>query len=301
MDKSKLLIARGEEIHNAVVYKDRSEQIPEDFLKQIDEFHSLDEIFDKEIEELLLLEELNNLRNPKQLNFEPNIVTFSPSSASSCERELYYKAINAEKDELPLLPYQRRWVRNGSAVHKAVQKELLLAEKYLPNPAFTVERMENGTIAWEHNLKNVKQFEYDGVRFQIFGMADGILRYKDGSKIVFEFKTKSTTISAVGNYKMRDVQENHKQQAVAYSLLFGIDEFLFVYESLAKDNWTKGEDARPDVRAFYFKVTDEMKENLLAKFARVVKCVERGEIPAPETDKCIFCPYKSLCEKDGRQ
>lgn len=301
MDKSKLLIARGEEIHNAVVYKDRSEQIPEDFLKQIDEFHSLDEIFDKEIEELLLLEELNNLRNPKQLNFEPNIVTFSPSSASSCERELYYKAINADKDELPLLPFQRRWVRNGSAVHKAVQKELLLAEKYLPNPAFTVMRLKNGTIAWEHNLKNVKQFKYDGVRFQIFGMADGILRYKDGSIIGFEFKTKSTTISAVGNYKMRDVQENHKQQAVAYSLLFGIDEFLFVYESLAKDNWTKGEDARQDVRAFYFRVTDEMKENLLAKFARVAKYVERGEIPAPETDKCIFCPYKSLCEKDGIQ
>jgi PD-(D/E)XK nuclease superfamily len=299
MQKSKLFIARGEELRDKVVSQERGEELTKAILNHFDRLHSLEEIFDKDIEEQILLEELENIRNSKELHFENGLVTFSPSSSSKCERELYFKATNATKDEIQLLPYQRRWVRNGSAVHAAVQKDLLYAETHLKEPAFTVEKMPDGSAAWEHNLKEVKQFEHNGVRFQIFGMMDGILRYVDNSRIGFEYKTKSTTISAVGNYKLRDIQESHKQQAIAYSLLFGIDEFLFIYESLAKDNWTKGEEARPDIRAFYFKPTEEMKNDLLDKFARVAVKVERGEIPNPERDKCLFCPYKEICDEIG--
>lgn len=299
MQTSQLFISRGEELHDDIVYKDRGEELTTAMLQHFERFHSLAEIFDKDIEEKILLEELNNLRNPKELHFEQGIVTFSPSSASKCERELYFKATNIEKDEQPLLPYQRRWVRNGSAVHSAVQKDLLLAEVHLKNPDFIVERMPNGSAAWEHNLKEVKQFEHNGVKFQIFGMMDGILRYKDGSRIGFEFKTKSTTISAIGNYKMKDAQEGHKQQAIAYSILFGVEEFIFVYESLAKDGWTKGKEAKPDMRAFYFKPSERMKNDLLDKFARVAAKIERGEFPKPERDKCLFCPFKEVCDQVG--
>lgn len=301
MAKKSLLIARGEELHNQIIGSERGEELTKDMLQHFERFHALNEIYDKDIEESILLDELNNIRNPKQLNFEKGLVTFSPSSASKCERELYYKATHADKDEQPLLPYQRRWVRNGSAIHAAVQKDLLLAEVHLKNPAFTVEKMPDGSAAWEHNLKNVKVFEHNGIKFQIFGMMDGILRYKDGSRIGFEFKTKSTTISAVGNYKMKDAQDGHKQQAIAYSLLFGIEEFLFVYESLAKDGWNKGLEAKPDLRAFYFRPTEAQKNQLLDKLSRVAKAVERGELPNPEFDKCIFCPFKEICDKDGLQ
>jgi hypothetical protein len=299
MKKSKLFVARGDELHQEVTGNDRAKELSDAMLRHFERFHSLSEIYDREIEEAILEQEIENIRNPKQLNFEKGLVTFSPSSASKCERELFYKASRAEKDEQPMLPYQRRWVRNGSAVHAAVQKDLLLAEVHLKNPAFTVEKMPDGSAAWEHNLKDVKVFEHNGVRFQVFGMMDGILRYRDGSRIGFEFKTKSTTIGAVGNYKMKDAQDGHKQQAIAYSLLFGIDEFIFVYESLAKDGWNKGTEAKPDMRAFYFRPTEKQKQDLLDKFARVAAQVKGGVLPSPEYDKCLFCPFKDICEKDG--
>lgn len=299
MDKSKFFTERGAELREKVLSKSgRGVELTNAIIEHFERLHSLPEIFDKGIEEKILLEKLNNLKNPKQLNFEKGLVTFSPSSASRCERELFFKAMNEEQDEQPILPYQYRWLRNASAVHEAVQKDLLLAETHLKEPKFTVEKMQDGSVAWEHNLKDVKIFEHNGVKFQLFGMMDGILRYtNDHSRIGFEYKTKSTTISAVGNYKLKDAQDSHKEQAIAYSLLFGIDEFLFVYESLAKDGWTKGVEAKPDLRAFYFKPTQEQKLALLDKFARVAKMVYEKRLPSPELDKCLFCPFKSVCNR----
>lgn len=302
MSKSKLIIARGKQLNQEVMGQTgRAEELSEAMLEHLRRFHSLNEIHDKDVEEEILTEELNHIRNPRKLNYEKGLVSFSPSSASKCERELYYKEKNEQKDDVQMFPYQRRWVRNGSAVHAAVQKDLLLAEVHLKNPAFTVEKMPDGSAAWEHNLKNVKQIEHNGIRFQISGMMDGILRYmKDNSQIGFEFKTKSTTLGAIGYYKMKDAQEGHKEQAIAYSILFGITEFIFLYESLAKDGWMKGIEAKPDLRAFYFRPTDDQKNGLLDKFARVTAKVKADELPSQELDKCIFCPFKQKCKADGR-
>ncbi|GEK57143.1 PD-(D/E)XK nuclease family protein [Marinococcus halophilus] len=300
MDKSKLFVSDGEELRNEVTKKDRADELTKAMANHFERFHSLDEIFDKDIETQVLEEELDDLKNPKKPNFQ-RLPTFSPSSASKCERELYYKLRKEEKDEQPMLPYQRRWVRNGTAIHAAVQKDLLYAEQHLKNPKFTVHRMENGTPAWESNIKDVKPFEYKGVDFQVFGMMDGILEYTpDGSKVGFEFKTKSTTIGAIGDFKMKDIQQSHKEQAVAYSLLFDVDEFVFVYESLAKDSWLKQEDAKNDMRFFYYKPTQKEKNDFLAKCAFVAKSKHKEVIPDGRfPDKCLFCPFKSVCESDG--
>ncbi len=279
----------------------RGKEIAADLVAHFNEFHALDEVVDNEIELAYLEDELHSITNPKSLNFKRGLVTFSPSSASKCERELFYKAKKEQRDEAPFLPYQRRWCRNGSAVHAATQKDLLYAEKKLENPRFKVVRMKApasvvGRPAWEHNLKNVKQFTDRG--FQIFGMMDGVLEYKDGSKVGFEFKTKSTTIAAVGDFKLRKPQEGHVEQVTAYSILFGLEDFLLLYESVAKDGWMKGAEARSDLKAFHVKVTEEQKDTLLSKFDRVTKAVKDNIAPAPELNKCIFCPYKTLCEAE---
>lgn len=290
----------------------RGKKIVEDITKHFDEYHAKNEIYDNDIVRGILEDELKNIENPKKLNFGRGLVTFSPSSADKCERELYYKAKKYPKDEQVMYPYQRRWVRNGSAVHEAVQKDLLFAEKYNENPLFKVARMKKpaevaGRPAWEHNLKTVKQFPELG--FQVFGMMDGVLEYTpDGSKLGFEFKTKSTTIASIGEYKLKDIQSSHRAQITAYSILFGLDEFIVMYESVAKDWWGKGEEARPDLRPFYAKVTDEEKYTMMAKFKKVAGMVKNNELPPAEFPedrkeyetnfKCIFCPYKSVCEKD---
>lgn len=264
---------------------------------QFNEFHAKDVRQDNDIERLLLKQKELELELPDPYKAIPKGYTiFSPSSVSKCPRELFYKAVKQTKDEKAMYPYQRRWTRNGSAVHEYTQRDLLYMEKTLENPKFVVTRDENGLPNWESNMKKHVMIEHNGEKFALFGMMDGILEYTpDGSKVGFEFKTKSTTIAAVGTFKMKDAQEGHKQQTVAYSLLFGVDEFIIMYESVAKDNWTANAEARSDIRTFYNKVTAEDKRVLLDKLATVNKHIREGRLPEGDLSKCIFCPYKNTC------
>lgn len=274
----------------------RGEELTSALLNQFNTLHSQDYFPDKEIEKLLLEQrerELNELGTHQE--YEEGVFRFSPSSAGKCERELFYRALKVRQEQDDKQPYHRRWTRNSTAVHEAVQRDLLYSEKLIPNPAFTVERTADNLPAWEKNISTWKHIEHKGVPFILNGMMDGILRYKDGSRIGFEFKTKSTTIAQVGEYKMRQAEESHRLQTVAYSLLFGIDEFLIMYESVAKDSWLKGIDAKPDIRAFYVKVTEEDREALKDKFARVAAMCYGGEVPDGDYSKCIFCPFKKKC------
>lgn len=273
----------------------RGNEIAAAIINQFQDYHSRQSRPVKAVEKILL--------DQKQMEYDllgiqtPRPVThiFSPSGASKCARELYYKAMKTKTEDTNQ-PYHRRWTRNSSAVHEVVQKDLLYMSKVFKNPDFTVKMKENGLPAWEENLKTYVLVEHDGVEFAVLGMMDGILKYKDGSEIGFEFKTKTNSIAQVGNYKMKEPAPYHKDQCVAYSILFGMNEFILMYEAVCKDQWHKGVKAKMDIRAFYFKATEEAKDALLSKFAGVVKAIEAKEIPPMEVDKCIFCSYKHLCE-----
>ena len=273
----------------------RGNEIASDIISQFQEYHSKQSRDVKEIERILLKQkhleyDLIGVKTPR-----PATYIFSPSGASKCNRELYYKAIKTKTVDTNQ-PYQRRWTRNSTAVHEVVQKDLLYMGMTMKNPNFTVKLKENGLPAWEDNLKTFVSVEHDGVEFAVLGMMDGILNYKDGSEVGFEFKTKTNSIAQVGNYKMKAPAPYHLDQCTAYSILFGMSEFILMYEAVSKDQWHKGVDAKMDIRAFYYKVTEEAKNELLSKFATVVKAVEAGEVPPMQPDKCIFCSYKHLCE-----
>lgn len=269
----------------------------------LNELHSTEYYADVEIEKILLKQmemEVANITKPHLPPEAKGMVYFSPSGASKCARELYFKAKKFKKDEIVSYPYQKRWTRNGSAVHSAVQRDLLYMDKIVKDAPFTVSKTDKGLPKWEENIKTYKIIEHDGSRFGLYGMSDGILTHKeDNTEVGFEFKTKSTTIGAVGNYKMKDAQEGHKTQCTAYALLFDVWEHLIVYESLAKDKWTANEDAKLDLRVFYHKVKDEDVQALLDKYAYITKCVETDTVPPCEPDKCIFCPYKTVCKEIG--
>ena len=289
--------------------------IASSFYHMMNEFHTLNVFDDYEIEKILLRQQELDVEGIK--NREPrrtDIVTFNPSSAGKCPKELYYKGLNIPEEGLNLYSYNRRWAANGTAVHARIQRDLLYAQKYLKDNPFTVAhaydvlgkhcKYERIMLpAWENNIFTTKEFEHNGVTFCIRGMADGFLWYKD--KLVnLEIKTKSTTIAAVGTYKMKEPMEHHVMQCVCYSLLFHedpyedrVDTSILFYESLAKDNWSKGAEARPDIRTFQIDVTKEMRVDLLDKFAMVVDCINKGIPPFADTSKCLFCPYKSACKE----
>jgi hypothetical protein len=273
--------------------------IAEAFHKMLDDFHGMNVNDDYKLDVSILqerIEQMTDGRSNLRGTWDESLPTFSPSGADDCPRNLAFKVLEADEDETVMEPYQKRWVRNGSAVHEAIQRDLIYIEKYLENAPFEVCRTREGKPAWERNTRTVKQFTHNGENFQIYGMVDGMLYYKPEKKrIGFDFKTKSTTIAAIGDYKMKAPQENNVLQAVAYSLLFDVDEYIICYESLAKDSWNKGKEARSDLRVFHIKITDEMKTALLDKLAGITKQLREDILPAPDFSKCMFCKYKEVC------
>jgi hypothetical protein len=282
----------------------RGNELTTSLLLHFNKLHSIAERHDdKDIETLLLRQKEYEISLiGKKPDYPKDLPKFTPSSADKCDRELLFKTLKVEKDDITY-PFQERWTRNSSAVHAAVQRDLLYAEKLLENPAFTVERVVsdnpllNGLPAWEKNIQTYKIIEHNGVKFVVYGMMDGILRYKDGTRIGFEFKTKTNSISQLSPRQLKDAGESHKRQCVAYSILFGIDEFIILYESVAKDKWNANELAKEDLRAFYVKVTEEQRQKLLDKWARVAECYETGELIDGDNTKCLFCPFKTECAK----
>lgn len=280
---------------------ERGQRLAGGLYNQFNELHSVDFYPKAEIENILIKQMQKEVATAKDyIHNKPNDdICFSPSSVAKCERELIYKARKTPKDEITRYPYQHRWTRNSSAVHGAVQRDLLYMPHVLKDPIFTVHFMDDGLPAWESNIKKFRPMKHNGESFLMYGMMDGILEYKaDDSMVGFEFKTKSTTIGTVGSFKLKAPAQEHISQCVAYSLLFDLDEFILMYESVAKDGWMKGADAKIDFRTFYHKVTEQDKMDLLNKLAEVTRMYNAGVLPPKEEDKCIFCPYKSTCSRE---
>ncbi|MEH7117234.1 hypothetical protein V7128_07405 [Neobacillus vireti] len=274
----------------------KGEKMARQLIDMFNQLHSLDRLKDdRGIEELLVRQKLKEIEMiDSKPDYPQGLVKFNPSGASKTVYDLYLKGIGVpEKEEK--FPYHNRWTRNSTAIHTATQRDLLYCEKYVPNPAFTVVRTEEGLPAWEDNILKWVKLEHHGAEFILNGKMDGILRYKDGTLVGFEYKTKTNSIGQVGYYKLKDIADGHKMQCISYFLLFGIRDYIVMYEGIAKDQWNKGAEAKPDIRAFHFYVTDEMAEELLDKWAYVTKCVESG-IEPDDKELGFFSGYKYLVE-----
>lgn len=286
--------------------KAKSQHLAEDYgdteladalLEQVNEYYSIPRVFqDEAIETLLLKQKEQEVKALTVKKPKLKLPKFSPSGAGKCDLELYRLANGISVPELNLQPYHRRWTRNGTAVHEAIQHDLLYMEKELDNPRFTVLRNEDGLPMWEHNLYKQQEITHNGQTFILSGMCDGLLLdQQTGQTVIFEFKTKSTTIAAVGDYKMKDIQDGHRLQGICYSIMFCGDPYedrddkeVFLYESLAKDFWTKGTEARSDIRAFQQTITLSDRMAVLDRFASVVAMTEE---PEHNCDN-YFCPLK---------
>ncbi|MDT0150047.1 hypothetical protein Q9R38_26250 [Priestia aryabhattai] len=284
----------------------RGKEIADALLLHFDKVNSINIWDDKEIETLLLRQkEFEVSRIGKKPDYPKEFSRFSPSSADSCERELFFKNLRVQQDETEMTSWQRRWTKNSTGVHEYRQRDLLYAEKYVKNPAFKVVRLKDeknplrdGLPAWEKPLETWKLIEHKGVKMVVTGMMDGILEYKDGSKIGFEFKTKSNSVAQIKQIiRTGKPAPHHRKQCIAYSILFGINEFVLTYESVAKDKWGTGDGGRPDMAAFYIKVTESQRNALLDKWAGISEDVETGELPLGNNTKCMFCKWKGECMK----
>lgn len=282
------------EVHNPL-----GARYEKEILAQFNALHDKDIWDDHELEKYLLKDRIKAVEEMgKKRSYPMDLVRFNPSGASATVMDLWLKA-KGYKEYTTRYPYHKRWTRNATAVHEAVQRDLIYAEKYTES-FFRVARTNGGMPAWEHNVLSWKELEHNGQQFLISGMLDGILVHEaTGNYVGFEFKTKSNTIAQVGDYLMKGPYDYHVDQAVAYYLLTGVRDYILMYEALAKPRWLDMEEARNDTRAFHVYVTDEMAERLLDKFAHVTKLVVENEVPEVQ-ELGFFSGYQHLFDEEGR-
>ena len=216
--------------------------------------------------------------------------TYKPSGMN-CIRASYYQLIGIQPDESSASYSLVGICNSGTDIHVRIQlavddmKENGMECEYIPVDEFIKSR----------HIKDINIVGVSGMetklyhkRFNMSFMCDGIIKYKNHYYIL-ELKTENS-------YKFsnrKDVDPSHYNQAIAYSLAFGIDEVLFVY--INRDVL--------DMKAFMFNVTSDMKQELIGYIEDCDGYVSRFVTP-PKPDgvskkTCSYCIYKSQCKKDN--
>jgi CRISPR/Cas system-associated exonuclease Cas4 (RecB family) len=118
-------------------------------------------------------------------------------------------------------------------------------------------------------------------------LCDGIIKYK-GKYYILEIKTEISY-----KWMQRDCLDNyHKYQAYAYSMEFGIDNVLFIYEN--RDLCTK--------KSFILNVSDENRKFILDRLSKCDEYVSQHITPPKDEEitkkVCQYCDYKTICKLD---
>jgi hypothetical protein len=310
---------------NATPPESRGDRIVREFLEQLDAYYASpnSSFYDNAIARRFYEQKL------RYLKFTPypkdGLVTFGASGTALCDRQVVFKHGGTKPEKTDDIPFRGRQRRQGTANIELLQLDLVHMEKRLGDDAkFTMARVvrEDGFTEWlmEDAAQNRMVFEYphpetgELVKFAITAKPDGILDY-EGDRLIFEYKTKATGLLAMnGKLDRNGAQADHLRQVTAESLVFGIREGIILYESTEKPAWFSDEDNSnvpktrktwrdgqpvPDLRAFYFYVTDEMQNALLADLARQAALVYSGKVPrmtVEMTSKCGFCQFTAHCK-----
>lgn len=226
----------------------------------------------------------------KKNTHKPSL-TYKPSSMK-CIRNMYYQVTGAEQDDGETSYTLIGILNSGTDIHIRIQT----AVEQMKDNGIDCEYIDVGQFIADRNLaEEIDVVEKSGMETKLYHkglniscLCDGIIRYK-GHYYILELKTENS-------YKFsmrRDVDEGHYAQATAYSYLLKLPEVIFVY--INRDNL--------DMKAFMFKPTDEMKENLVNKIIDCDGYKERNEVPPKPTDlprnQCSYCGYRKLCDSDG--
>ena len=278
--------------------------IADDLLEQLDEFYSLQEVWDNEIDRQIHEWYMN------APTVYPKRPYFSPSAANACPRALYYKAKRAPKDEGRRQPHQARWAGIGTRVGDMIQRDILAMERHLEDkagvsPRFRFERTQKGEPMFEEFAKTNKRINYAGKTFYLYGAPDGIMKYvtDDGEilRVGLEIKTKQTTPARTSEFSMRGPDESHVKQVTCYAEMYNVDYYVILYVNTAHKGWSMTEEdyeKNPDMRAFGIHVTGEMKAGVFDYFVDVLDSIEKGEPMPLDLDKWAFNPYKTVIAQD---
>ncbi|ANY70758.1 hypothetical protein BBD42_15440 [Paenibacillus sp. BIHB 4019] len=283
-----------------------AEKIAADFRTFLDAWHSRPETYDNALDAQIHRWYTEVLTNKARQVWPPrNIPYFSPSAANADARGLYEKLRGAKRDGGGQPPYQGRWTRIGTAIGDIIQRDILFAEKHTESPRFTFERNERGEPMFEDFAKKSAILTHRGKTFALYGTGDGIMRYvaEDGSviRVGLEVKSKQTTAAQTSDYSTRNgPKEDHVKQCVCYSLMYGtvaepLDYYVILYVNGSKKSWQmSAEDyaKNPDIKVFGIEITNDMRREVLDRFANIVEAADAGEPPALDIGNWTFNNFK---------
>ena len=223
-----------------------------------------------------------NARKPSQ--------TFKPSGMN-CIRQSYYQIVGIDPDNTEEGNCIIGICESGTDRHERLQK----AVAHMKDNNIDCEYVDVGEYVKQRQLTDLDIVSQQGMETKLYNkkynisfLCDGIIKYKDRYYIL-EIKTES-------NYKWMartGVDPSHYNQATAYSLSFGIDQVIFLYEN--RDNCTK--------KTFLFEVTDDMKQDLIGYMENCNEYIKQLKVPHRPEDvdrkTCEYCQYKEQCRKDG--
>lgn len=216
--------------------------------------------------------------------------TYKPSSMN-CERQMVYQILGVMPENSGT-SYQLEGIcESGTDRHVRIQKAI---EKMKSVLNIDCEYIDVAEFVKLRNLTDLDIVSKNGMETKLYHkklnmsfMCDGIIKYKS-KYFIFEFKTESSNKF----YKRTDVDESHYNQATAYSLSFGIDDVLFVYEN--RDTLDK--------KSYIRHVTNDMKQDLIGKITYCDEYVKKLKAPPRPQNvlkkTCSYCNYKKQCEGD---
>lgn len=271
--------------------------IAQEFTQELDRWYSLPEQYDNELDRQIHAW----YANPPTV--WPKRPYFSPSNSKACPRELYVKAKRAKKDTFPKPPYQGRWQEIGTAIGDMIQRTVLAMERNLPDCPFRFERNDDGTPVFEDFAKKNHRIDRNGQTFYLYGTCDGIIQYIDKEtgeviRVGLEIKSKQSTPAKTSLHSMREAEEGHRKQCVAYSIMYDVDYYIILYVNTAKKAWVMSDadyEATPDIRAFGFEITQAERDDLLDNFAEITRCISAETPPALDLSRWTFNNFKTAC------
>lgn len=216
--------------------------------------------------------------------------TYKPSSMN-CIRNMYYQRIGQEPDTSDAGYCLIGICNSGTDIHLRIQNAVL----DMQNNGIDCEYVKVSDFVKQRKFDYLDIVDDSGVETKLFHkdlnmsfLCDGIIRYKDHYYIL-ELKTENSFKFV----ERQGVNPDHYNQGTAYSIAFNLPEVIFVY--ISRDNL--------DMKAFMFKPTDEMKQDLIGKIDLCEQHIMNGTIPdIPQIvskKTCQYCSYKSICKGDS--
>ena len=221
---------------------------------------------------------------------------FHPSNLN-CDRSSVLEVMGADIDGNKKTHNLISICRNGTSTHLMVQEyvskmaSLGLNWVFEDVAKYVAENNIPLKIASNMNIDSgVYETKIVSEEYNIRGLCDGLLSYKDkdGNKkyVLLEIKT----INSRQYYKMNDILPKHRVQAVSYCSLLQVDAVIFLY--VERDLLNK--------RTFYYKPTKQEKSAWKKRMTFLNDCVKNNIIPEkPAGINCQYCAYKKLCKKLG--